>query len=278
VTSGAATVNRSGGGLLSSLAYHVRVVRVIAAAEFKLKYSGSVLGYVWSIVKPLGLFAMLYVVFGGFFKLNGLPHYPLYLLIGIVLWTYFGDATNLTMTSLVARGSLLSKMAFPRIVIPIAVTVSVGITFAVNLLVIAAFIAFNRIVPRVEWLVLIPLLAELYIFSLGVGLILATLFVRLRDIGQVWELLLQLLFYASAIIYPIGFLPPWSRPIAFLSPFVQVMEDARAVILPGSDPHTAADIYGTPFGELLPLSVAFGVLGLGLYLFRRQAPWFAERV
>src|SRR3954466_62776 len=101
---------------------YAHVVHVIASAEFKLKYSGSALGYVWSVVKPLGLFAMLYVVFGRFMRLGNFPHYPLYLLIGIVLWTYFADATVLSMYSLVNRGNLISKLAFPRLIIPLSVS------------------------------------------------------------------------------------------------------------------------------------------------------------
>src|SRR5947208_2440764 len=217
--------------LRARFSYDLRVVQVIAQAEYKLKYSGSALGYVWSVIKPLGLFLMLYIVFGRFFKLNaGVPHYPLYLLIGIVLWTYFLDATTLTMTSVVERGALVSKMVFPRLIIPISVTVTAGITLLVNLSVIAVFVGVNRILPNARWLLLLPLLLELYVFTLAVGLILATIFVRLRDLRQVWELMLQLLFYASPILYPASYLPPWWKPVAFINPFVQVIQHARLVV------------------------------------------------
>src|SRR6478609_2350321 len=113
------------------------VLRVIAGTDYKLKYAESALGYVWSIAKPLAMFAVLYTVFGRFFRLNvGFEHYPLYLLIGIVIWNFFVDATNLAMPSLVARASLLRKLAFPYLVIPFSVTLSVGITLLVNLLVV----------------------------------------------------------------------------------------------------------------------------------------------
>src|SRR5437763_9577831 len=116
-----------------AVAHQARVLRVIGRIEFKLKYADSELGYLWSVAKPLALFSMLYIVFGRFFKLNaGLKHYPLYLLTGIVLWTFFIDATNLTLTSIVARGSLLRKLAFPRLVVPMSVTLTAGITFCVN--------------------------------------------------------------------------------------------------------------------------------------------------
>src|SRR5436305_14114348 len=100
---------------VSSLKHWLRILHVIAGAEFKLKYADSALGYVWSIAKPMALFTVLYIVFGRFFKLGaGFEHYPLYLLIGIVLWTFFLDATTLCVTSLVSRQALLRKLAFPR--------------------------------------------------------------------------------------------------------------------------------------------------------------------
>jgi ABC-2 type transport system permease protein len=263
----------------SRLRHQLRILRVIAATEYKLKYSDSALGYVWSLAKPLSTFAVLYVVFGRFFKLNtGFSHYPVYLLIGIVLWNFFLDGASLAMTSLTARSSLLRKMAFPRLVIPISVTLSVGITFAVNLVAIAVFLAFNHLAPHASWLWIPLLLLELYAFTLGVGLVLATLFVRLRDVSQVWELLAQLLFYAAPIIYPVGFLPPWAKPIAFVSPFVQVMQDVRALILPGPQAVTATTIYGTHWGYALPLGFCLLTLVGGIWLFRREEPWFAERV
>jgi ABC-2 type transport system permease protein len=265
--------------LANRLAYLARVVQVIAHAEYKLKYSGSALGYVWSVVKPLGLFLMLYIVFGRFFKLNtGIPHYPLYLLVGIVLWTYYLDATQLSLTSIVARGSLVSKLVFPRLVIPVSVTATAGITLLVNLSVVAVFIAANRVVPNVRWLIIPVLLLELYIFTLGVGLFLAALFVRLRDVGQVWDLVLQLMFYASPIIYPASFLPSWWKPVAFLSPIVQVIQGMRWAILPGSPVETPADVYHSAFGELVPLAVCFVIFIGALMWFRRQAPRFAERL
>ncbi len=265
------------------LGYQARVLRVIAATEFKLKYTDSVLGYAWSLLKPLTLFSVLYVVFGRFFALDvGFAHYPLYLLVGIVLWTFFVDATSLTMSSIVARGPLLRKLAFPHLLVPLSVTLSSALTFCVNLVAIAAFLAWNRIVPRVEWLLLLPLLAEVLLFTISVGLILATLYVRFRDIGQVWELAVQVLFFASPIIYPIGFLPQWAQPVAMLSPFVHALQEIREIVL---GPHEsaeqligAAEVYGTAFGHLIPLGFAALLLAAALLLFRRESPWIPERV
>lgn len=264
------------------IAHQFRILHVIAGAEFKLKYAGSSLGYVWSLVKPLTLFTMLYLVFGRVFHLASISHYyPLSLLLGIVLVSFFNDATLLGMYSLVVRESLLRKLSFPRIIIPVSATLTAAITFGVNLVAIVAFIAWNRLMPQLDWLVLIPLLLELYIFTLAVSLILSALFVRLRDTAQIWELVLQVFFYASPIIYPIGYLPPWARNVVFLNPFTQVLQDVRSLILyPDLKQSriTAADAFGFTGGQIIPISVVL-VLGIAAYvLFRREAPYFAERV
>lgn len=262
-----------------TLVHQLNVLRVIAATEYKLKYSESALGYVWSIAKPLAMFAVLYTVFGRFFKLNaGFEDYAIYLLIGIVLWFFFTDATSLTMTSLVARSGLLRKLAFPHHMIPLSVTVSSGMTLCVNLIVVGVFVAASHITPGPDWLLLPLLLLELAAFTYGVGLVLSAAFVRLRDVAQLWELVIQLLFFASPIMYPVGFLPPWAKPIAFISPFVQVMQDVRAIIIGGPQAITAADVYGTAWAYLIPLGFCLLTLVVGLWLFRRESPWFAERI
>ena len=268
--------------LSSRLAHVLRVLRVVAGAEYKLKYAGSALGYVWSVVKPLALFGMLYVVFGHIFHLGAISnYYPVSLLMGIVLFTFFSDATQLGMTSLVASESLLRKLSFPRLVIPTAATLTAAITFVVNSVVVLGFVVWNQIVPQPSWLLVIPLLLELYIFILGIALILSTVFVRLRDIGQVWELALSLLFYASPIIYPIGYLPPFLRKLVFVNPFTQVLQDIRSVILyPDLAPNrlTVTQAFESSAARLLPIAIAIGVFVFGLLLFRREEPWFAERV
>jgi len=124
-----------------------------------------------------------------------------------------------------------------------------------------------------------PLLIELYAFVLGLAFLLSAAFVRYRDVGQVWELATQLLFYASPIMYPVGFLPPWFQRFAFLNPLVQVIQDLRAVVVGSNQPHgTITSIYGTPLARALPVGIAFIVLGVGLTYFRRRAPHFAEEV
>lgn len=262
--------------------HNLRVLRVIAATDFKLKYSGSALGYVWSVIKPLALFTMLYLVFAKLFRLGEISdYYPLALLIGIVLYTFFVDATNLAMSSIVARESLVRKLSFPRLVIPTSLTLAAAITFGVNLIVVGLFVAWNQIPPRLNWLLLVPLLLEFYVFILGVSLVLATLFVRFRDIGQIWELATALILYATPIIYPVGFLPEWARTIAFLNPITQILQDVRAIVLYqdlAPNRITVTEAFGSSAGRLAPIGITLAVLVIGLALFKREEPWFAERV
>jgi ABC-2 type transport system permease protein len=152
-------------------------------------------------------------------------------------------------------------------------------TFLINAAAVAVFVAISAVSPRVTWLLIPLLLLELYVFIVGVALLLSALFVRFRDVIQVWELVATLLFYASPIMYPVGFLPPWAQPIVFANPLVQVIQAVRVAVIGVNQPNeTAAAVYGTPFGALIPISVAFVVFFFGLWVFRREAPQFAERL
>jgi ABC-2 type transport system permease protein len=265
----------------SGAAYYLRVLRVVGAIDFKAKYAGAVLGYVWSVAKPLAYFGVLWLVFAHLLRTaNQTGNFTLFLLIGILLFTFFADAVNVMLPSIVDEGEILRRLAFPPILIPLSASVGICITFFVNMFVVVVFIAIQRVAPRLEWLVVPLLLAELYIFCVGIGLLVAALYVRFRDVGQLWEVASQLLFFACAIFYPIGILPLWAQKVAFLNPLVQIIQDARHVILGGSSgPNdvTAATVYGTG-GRLIPIAIAALVFVGGLAFFRREGRYFAERV
>jgi ABC-2 type transport system permease protein len=263
-------------GLRDRLAYNLRVLRVIAATEFKLKYADSALGYVWSLAKPLAYFGVLWVVFGRFFK-TGVENFPLYLLTGIVLYTFLTDAVGATLPSIAARGSILRRISFPPLVIPLSATLTAAMTFMINSCAVAVFLVISGEQPRLEWLLLFPLLVELYVFIVGLGLIVATLFVRLRDIAQIWELTAQLLLFASPIMYPVTILPAWAQKIVIVNPFVQVIQDVRDVLLATNESTVDALLGGTSL-RVLPIGVALATLVLGLWLYAREAPRFAETV
>jgi ABC-2 type transport system permease protein len=261
--------------------YYLRVLRVVGVIEFKAKYAGAALGYVWSMVKPLAYFGVLWLVFAHLLRTaNQTSDFPIFLLIGILLFTFFNEMVGVMLPSIVEGGSILRRLSFPPILVPLSASVGIFITFLVNVSVIILFVGIQRVSPRIEWLLVIPLLVELYLFCIGIGLLVSALYVRFRDVGQIWELTSQLLFFASAIFYPIGILPAWAQKVAFLNPFVQIMQDMRHAVLGSSGPNdlTAADVYANVGGRTIPIAIVVFISIAGLLFFKRDGRYFAERV
>jgi len=252
--------------------------------EIKVRYGDSLLGYVWTIGKPMALFSILYVVFGRLVRFGApMPHFTLYLVIGVLLWTFFADGVTRTMGSIVSNGTLYRKLPFTRIVVPLATSLTSLVTFGLSLLAIAVFIAWNGLVPQLDWLVLILEILELYLLILGLGLVLAVMYVRLRDIAQVWELAVQLLFFLAPIVYPFTTVHnPRIRQVMLLNPFTQIMQDVRTIVIYPDRPKIWADGLVAPVAfsplRLLPLAGVGIILALGLLLFKHEEPWFPERV
>jgi ABC-2 type transport system permease protein len=272
---------RSGRTRTKGVRYYLRVLRVVGVIEFRAKYAGAALGYVWSMVKPLAYFGVLWLVFAHLLRTaNQTSDFPIFLLIGILLFTFFNEMVGVMLPSIVEGGSVLRRLSFPPILVPLSASVGIFITFLVNLSVIILFVGIQRVSPRIEWLLVIPLLVELYLFCLGIGLLVSALYVRFRDVGQIWELTSQLLFFASAIFYPIGILPVWAQKVAFLNPFVQIMQDVRHAVLGSSGPNdlTAADVYANVGGRTIPIAIVVLISIGGLAFFRRDGRYFAERV
>lgn len=265
----------------SGVAYYLRVLRVVGVIQFKVKYAGAALGYIWSVAKPLAYFAVLWLVFAHLLRTeNQTENFAIFLLIGILLFTFMSDAVGVMLPSIVQGGSILRRLAFPPILVPLSASVGIFITFLANVSVVIVFIAIERVAPRPEWFLVLPLIAELYVFLLGLGLLFGALYVRFRDVGQIWELSVQILFFASAIFYPIGILPAWAQKVSFLNPFVQIMQDVRHVVLGASGPNdlTAADVYAGAGGRAIPIAIALLIFIGALAFFRREGKYFAERV
>jgi ABC-type polysaccharide/polyol phosphate transport system ATPase subunit/ABC-type polysaccharide/polyol phosphate export permease len=256
----------------------IALVRALAEMQFKLKYLGSVLGYLWSVLRPLMMFGVLYFVLTRVLSVGtGVRHFPLYLLTSLVLFTFFSEATSAAVTALVDGRGLLRKARFPRLAVPFSAVLSALINLGMNLLVVFAFIVASGIAPRLSWLELPLLVLFLVVLATGVGTLLSALYARYRDVGQIWAVALQMLFYASPVFYVAGRFPENLRSIMAANPLAVVFTQARRALIDPAAPSAAASVGGTP-ALLAPLAISGAVLASGLWLFGREAPRIAERL
>jgi len=254
---------------------YTNLIKELAITDFKLKYQGSILGYIWSLIKPLAYFGVLYIVFTKIFKLgDSIPYYPIYLLLGVILFGFWADATSMAMNSIVTRGELIRKVYFPRIVLVIASSITSVITLFLNLLVVFVLAYFSNVHFTIEYIWLILLIIEFYVFVVGVSFYLAALFVRFRDVGHIWEVLNQIFFYATPVIYPLTIVPPRMAKVIMMSPLAQIIQDSRTVVL-GFNATTIEPWWGL---ELIPHTIVLVVFVSGYYVFQKMAAKFAEEV
>lgn len=256
------------------------LLRELVVTDFKLRYQGSVLGYLWSILKPIFLFIILYIVFDKFLRLGrDIEHFPVYLLVGIVLWNFFTEATVQGLQSIVSRGDLIRKINFPKFIIVVSGTISAFINLIINTIVILVFCVINSVSISAEALLIIPLIAELYVFSLAVAFFLATLNVKYRDIGYLWEIFLQAAFYATPVIYPLQMVVkqmPWAASWLMLNPVAQVIQDVRKVLVT-QQTLQLYDLVSFPV-MLTPFVAVIIVILLAVFYFRSNQRYFAESV
>ena len=250
----------------------------LAYLEFRLRFFGSVLGYVWQLGRPLMMFGVLYVVFVPILHQgDGVPYYAAALLTGIMLYQFFGDCTGGSVGAVLGRENLVRKIHFPRIVIPMAVVVQSALTLAVNCIAIAIFIALQGVPIRVNWLVALPAIGLLFVYVTGLSMLLSSLYVRYRDVAPIWDVILQASFYATPILYSIDQLPKTARPFMMASPLATAIQQVRHSMFDPSAP-SAIDGLGGPVFLLIPIAVAVGVFALGLFVFNRTAPAVAEEL
>lgn len=255
----------------------------LVKTDFKLRYQGSVLGYFWAVLRPLLMFAILYVVFAKLLRFGGdIPHYPVYLLTGTVLWSFFTECTNQGIQSIVQRGDLLRKISFPKYIIVISATATALINLFINLGVVVIFAIINGVTPSFSWLTVLPLVLELYTFALGISFLLGAINVKYRDVTSIWDVLIQALFYAVPIIYPIsmvisaGSYGPFCAQLIMLNPIAQVIQDIRYNLI------TTTTITGWEINSgllaLVPILIVVLILALACIFFQRRSRYFAEEV
>lgn len=257
------------------------LLRELVVTDFKLRYQGSALGYLWSLLKPLMLFAILYVVFVEFLRFGSdVEHFPIYLLLGLVLWGFFMEATNQGMQAIVGRGDLIRKISFPKYIIVLSGTISAFINLLLNLLVVFIFLLIAGVDIKMS-ILLFPLnILELYIFALAIAFFLGAAYVKYRDISYIWEVILQGAFYAVPIIYPISMILVESElaaKILLLNPVAQIIQDARYNVVTHQTV-TTDSLIDNPFIVIIPyVLVVLSIIVATIY-FRKNSKYFAERV
>ncbi|HSK50265.1 MAG TPA: ABC transporter permease [Solirubrobacterales bacterium] len=251
---------------------------LISITEFKRVYFGTVLGYLWSLIRPLMLFAVLLFVFTQVFKIGSdvAPHYPVLLLLGIVLFNFFSEATTASVTSVVDQEGVVRKTQFPRLVIPLSTVITSALNLCVNLIVVLVFILAFGVDPTWTWL-LFPLpLALLFVLTSAVSMSLSVLYVRFRDVAIIWVVVSQVLFYGTPILYPIEALgnETYERILMF-NPLAVIMEQVRVWVIEPQAP-TAAEAAGGAIWLLPALAIFVAICVFAVWVFNREAPRIAE--
>lgn len=253
------------------------ILREMVSSDFKVRYQGSLLGYLWSLLRPLFIFLILYVVFTYVLPLGKeVPYYAVQLFIGIILWNFFSEATVIGLGSVVSAGSLLRKVSIPRHLVVIASSVSALINLLLNLIVLFVFIIISDVPFRIQWGLLPLIILEVFVFAQGLAFLLSALCVKFRDIRYIWELILQAGFYATPIIYTATKIPEEFRKFFLLNPMAQAIQDARWMVI-GDDSPTLWHMVSTLWAAV-PIIIIFVVLWVGIRYFRRSSPTFAEDI
>jgi len=256
------------------------LLRELVVTDFKLRYQGSVLGYAWSLLKPLFLFAIMYVVFGLLVKLGSIEHYAVYLLLGIVLWTFFSEATNQGLNSILNRGDLIRKISFPKYIIVLSTTISALINLILNLVIVVIFMIFNGVELHFSALLLPVYILEIYVLALGLAFFLSAVNVKYRDTSHIWEIIMQAAFYATPIIYPLLIVVEKSELAAkllLMNPVAQAIQDARYVLVT-DESITISSLFNNGLYVLIPLTIVVLIFVAGTMYFKKNSKYFAENI
>ncbi len=247
---------------------YLYLIQQFTITDFKLRYSHSILGYLWSLLNPLIMFGVLYFVFSVFMRFGGIEHYQVYLLSGIILYGFFSETTNSGMTSLLTKSSLLNKVNFPRIIIPLSSILTNTITILLNMIILSIFIAFSGVKVKYSAFFGLLTLFELIILSFGVSLFLSSFYLKFRDLSHIWGVLLQLGFWATPIIYPIDIVPGKYHILFRINPMARLIINFRMVVIMSQVPGIRNIIYN--------FIMVFLFFILGFIVFQRRQKYFAE--
>jgi ABC-2 type transport system permease protein len=263
-----------GGGWRRAL----ELLYLIAVTDFKRTYFGTVLGYLWSLARPLMLFGVLLAVFTQVFRVGSqVPHYPVLLLFNVVLFGFFQEATTTAVTSIVGQESVVRKTQFPRLVIPLAVVLTSLFNLALNLVVVFIFVLASGVGPMWTWLLFPVILMLLLVITIAVSMLVASLFPRFRDMAIIWTVASTVLFYGTPVLYPLDVVPDTLRDVILVNPLAPLFELARKWVIDPSAP-SPSDV-GGGFAHLLPaIALYVATCVLAVWVFNREAPRIAEEL
>lgn len=248
--------------------YYYTLVKNFALTDFKLKYQGSVLGYLWSLLNPLLTFAILYVVFSIFVRFQ-MENYSLFLFLGIILWGYFNEATFNALVSLYTKANIMKKIYFPRTVIVLASNVTTFLGFLLNFIVFLFFVLLSGVGLHFLSFLSVLFFINLFLLTLGVSYIVAGLNLRFIDTQHIWRILLQLFFWLTPVVYSLQAVPESYQFFFYLNPLVLILEGMRNIFL--------ENIFSFQF-YFISLLFSLIVFFIGYSLYRKMSVYFAEWV
>ena len=248
----------------------------MVVADFRVKYQGSVLGYLWTLLKPIFMFGILYFVFTVAFPLGkDVPYYPAYLILGLVMWNFFIEAVVTGMGSIVGHGDMIRKVSIPKYTIVLSSTFMALINFILNLTVVAIVMLLVKV--DLTWnIIYFPLVVlEMFVFATGLGFLLSALLVKFRDITNIWDILSQALFYLSPLLWLPSKIPANFLGILYLNPLAQIFQDARYSLIT-SETLTPYAVNGMFLGRVLPIAMVILLALISYLYFNAQSKNFAE--
>ena len=270
--------SRAGGydDMLRERARYLELVKVLGLTDFKLRFSTSILGYIWSVLSPLGIFFVLYMVFGFLIFRFADPHYRDKLLLGIFIWSYFSEASTAGIQSLLGKSHIIGKIYFPRSIAVLGTSLNYFLTFIINMCVVAVFFAIDGVGFNRYSLFFLLYVVELYCIVLGISFLLSVVFLKFRDLTEIWAILIMAGFYATPIIWPIDMLAEKYRKFLFINPLAFIVEYSKRVLVEGRIQDASGSSTMFLIGNCIIFAESLVVLVVGLLVFRKMAPRAAE--
>jgi ABC-type polysaccharide/polyol phosphate export permease len=249
--------------------HNLRIIKELVISEFKLRYQNSYLGYFWTLIKPLLLFGVIYLVFA-FFMPVAVENYAIYLLLGVLIWNFFAEATLMGMNTFINKRELVTKIYFSRAALIFASTISSLITLMLNLIIFFVFLGISGVMPGFESFFFILYLIEMYMIATAVTFILASLYIHFRDLQHIWEIALQIGFWLTPIIYPVSVVPFKYHRLIFLNPWARIIEYSRDIFIR----HHIPSLY---LNFILAIG-AIMIFIIGYAIFKTQEAKIAEKL